>query len=127
MKTQTFPARDEIRLESVLYALSDPVRLAIVCCIAQSGGERACVTFGLPIPKSTLAHHFKVLRATGVLATRLEGTQSLNSLRRADLHARFPGLLDAVLCASAAAEDTPPSVVPTNSRRAITTFCADDE
>lgn len=136
MKTQTFPVRDEIRLESVLYALSDPVRLAIVRCIAQSGGERACVTFGLPIPKSTLAHHFKVLRATGVLATRLEGTQSLNSLRRADLNARFPGLLDAVLCAPA---DPPPWCVNANepplvpadgsveTSNAVTTFCAGDD
>lgn len=107
MKAQFFPAREEMTLEAVLYALSDPLRMAIVRCIAASGGERACVDFGLPIPKSTLAHHFKVLRSAGVLATRVEGTQSLNSLRRADLDARFPGLLDAVLCAAATSHKPP--------------------
>lgn len=101
MKTQNFPARDAIRLEAVLYALSDPVRLAIVLCMAQSSGERPCGAFEPALPKSTLAHHFKVLRAAGLLATRAEGTQSLNSLRRGDLDARFPGLLDAVLRAAA--------------------------
>ncbi len=101
MKTQNFPARDAIRLEAVLYALSDPVRLAIVLCMAQSSGERPCGAFEPALPKSTLAHHFKVLRASGLLATRAEGTQSLNSLRRGDLDARFPGLLDAVLRAAA--------------------------
>lgn len=100
MKTQNFPAPSEITLEAVLYALSDPVRLRIVRCIAHNGGERACADFGLCMPKSTLAHHFKVLRATGILHTRLEGTHSLNSLRKSDLDARFPGLLDAVLRAA---------------------------
>ena len=125
MKTQVFPAREEIRLEAVLHALSDPIRLEIVRCIAASRGERACVTFGLPIPKSTLAHHFKVLRSAGVLATRAEGTQSLNSLRRDDLDARFPGLLDAVLCAAAAAgeadarpTDAPPAAMRPSPRNA---------
>jgi hypothetical protein len=69
--------------------------------MAQSSGERPCGAFEPALPKSTLAHHFKVLRASGILATRAEGTQSLNSLRRADLNARFPGLLDAVLRAAA--------------------------
>ena len=102
MKTQNFPARDAIRLETVLYALSDPVRLAIVRCVAQTGSERPCGAFEPALPKSTLAHHFKVLRTSGILATRAEGTQSLNSLRRDDLDARFPGLLDAVLRAASA-------------------------
>ncbi len=47
--------------------------------------------------KSTCTHHFKVLREAGVIRQRLEGTTKLSSLRRADLDARFPGLLDAVI------------------------------
>lgn len=100
MKTQFFPARDAITLEGVLYALSDPIRLGIVRRMACEGGEKSCSDFGVCMPKSTLAHHFKVLRSMGLLKTRTEGTQSLNSLRRDDLDARFPGLLDAVLSAA---------------------------
>jgi len=60
----------------------------------------ACGTFELSVPKSTASHHFRVLRESGGIEVRTEGTQSLNSLRRADLESRFPGLLDAVLRAS---------------------------
>jgi DNA-binding transcriptional ArsR family regulator len=89
------PARDEIDLAEVLQALGDPVRLQIVGALA--GGERACGSFPLPVSDSTRSHHFKVLRRAGVTATRVHGTQRLASLRRGDLDARFPGLLDSVL------------------------------
>jgi DNA-binding transcriptional ArsR family regulator len=93
------PARDELELASVLHALSDPVRLKIVAELAE-GGEHTCKSFELPVVKSTCTHHFRVLREAGVIRQRLEGTTRLNSLRRVDLDARFPGLVDAVLEAS---------------------------
>ena len=71
-------------------------RLAIVRALAQDG-ERSCGTFELGLSKATRSHHFKVLREAGVTHTRLEGTTRRVSLRRDDLDARFPGLLDAVL------------------------------
>jgi DNA-binding transcriptional ArsR family regulator len=79
-----------------MLALSDPVRLAIVVRLADvgEGGEQACATFALPVSKSTQSGHFKALREAGVIRQRDEGTRRLNSLRRADLDARFPGLLD---------------------------------
>jgi DNA-binding transcriptional ArsR family regulator len=54
------------------------------------------------VTKSTLTHHFRVLREAGVIEQREEGTARLNSLRREDLDARFPGLLDAVLAGARA-------------------------
>jgi DNA-binding transcriptional ArsR family regulator len=90
------PARQELDLASVLHALSDPMRLQIVAGLA-GGEERTCKSFELPVVKSTCTHHFKVLREAGVIRQRLEGTTKLNSLRRQDLDACFPGLLDAVL------------------------------
>lgn len=90
------PARDAIRLEDVLHALSDPVRLRVVRELASGGGARACGTFGLPITKSTATYHFRVLREAGVIDQWDEGTQRLNRLRRDDLESRFPGLLDVV-------------------------------
>ena len=84
---------------TVLAALSDPVRLAIVVHLAGLGqnGETACVSFALPVSKSTQSGHFKALREAGVIRQRDEGTRRLNRLRREDLDARFPGLLDVVM------------------------------
>lgn len=86
----------QLRFTNVLAALSDPVRLAIVARLAEDepDGELACTTFALPVSKSTQSGHFKVLREAGVIRQRDEGTRRLNRLRRDDLDARFPGLLD---------------------------------
>ena len=66
------PARGQMTLAPVLAALSDPVRLEIVCMLAQ-GGERSCGSFGLPIAKSTLTHHLKVLREAGIVGSERQG------------------------------------------------------
>jgi DNA-binding transcriptional ArsR family regulator len=92
------PGREELELTSVLHALSDPMRLRIVVELA-SGEERTCNSFGLPVVKSTRTHHLRVLRAAGVIRQRSIGTTRLNRLRRDDLEARFPGLIDVVLSA----------------------------
>ena len=91
------PEQSEIELAAVLHALSDPMRLQIVAKLAADGGERTCKSFDLPIVKSTCTHHFKVLREAGLISQRVVGTTRVNSLRREDLDARFPGLLGAVL------------------------------
>ena len=93
------PAVEEIELAAVLHALSDPMRLRIVAGLADAD-RRTCKSFELPVTKSTCTHHFRVLREAGVIRQRLEGTTKLNSLRREDLDARFPGLLDSVLNAA---------------------------
>jgi DNA-binding transcriptional ArsR family regulator len=93
------PAREELELGAVLHALSDPVRLRIVATLA-ADGARTCGSFRLPVTKSTCTHHFRVLREAGVIAQRPEGATRVNSLRRDDLEARFPGLLDRVLDAA---------------------------
>jgi DNA-binding transcriptional ArsR family regulator len=96
------PGPEEIELAAVLHALSDPMRLAIVAGLAVED-QRTCGSFNLPVTKSTCTHHFRVLREAGVIRQQLEGTTRLNSLRRVDLDARFPGLLDSVLEAAARA------------------------
>jgi DNA-binding transcriptional ArsR family regulator len=89
--------RDQIQLVEVLHALSDPVRLQIVRYLADAEHEVACSMIPLPVGKSTASHHFKVLREAGVIQVRVEGTHRLHELRRDDVDARFPGLLEAVL------------------------------
>ncbi len=96
------PAREEIRLETVLHALSDAVRLRIVRELAAAETELSCSYFVLPVTKSTTTHHFRVLREAGVIRQDYRGTAKLNGLRRDALDALFPGLLDTILAAAEA-------------------------
>jgi DNA-binding transcriptional ArsR family regulator len=98
MREPHHPSRGEIELSAVLHALSDPARLEIVRHLA-GGDEPSCGTFELGLSKATLSHHFRVLRESGVVRMRPDGRKRLLSLRRDDLEARFPGLMDAVLSA----------------------------
>ncbi|MGN5634125.1 ArsR/SmtB family transcription factor [Streptomyces sp. AC154] len=96
-RTLAHPAREDIRIEAVLHALSDPVRLCVVRELAAAEEELTCSRFDLPVTKSTTTHHFRVLRESGVVQQIYRGTAKMNGLRRADLEALFPGLLDRVL------------------------------
>src|SRR3954452_14629357 len=93
------PTIGELELPAVLHALSDPIRLRIVRDLSDAGACN-CGSFAVPVAKSTLSHHLRVLREAGVTLTEPNGTQRVVSLRRADLDSRFPGLLDAVLGAA---------------------------
>jgi DNA-binding transcriptional ArsR family regulator len=96
MKPLVQPATADIDLSAVLGALADPMRLEIVRSLA-GDCEQRCGAIPTDLAKSTLSHHLRVLREAGLTWTRTEGTQRWISLRREDLDARFPGLLDAVL------------------------------
>lgn len=99
MRPMYHPDRQQINLPGVLYALGDPIRLAIVRQLA-TRGEQNCCDFDFAIARSTMSHHFKILRESGVVFSRKEGTQHLNSLRLQELDELFPGLLTAVLQAT---------------------------
>jgi DNA-binding transcriptional ArsR family regulator len=90
------PDAAALDLSAVLHALSDPVRRSIVERLAREG-EVPCGGFGLTVTPSTRTHHFRVLREAGLIVQREEGNRKLNSLRRDEVEARFPGLLEAVL------------------------------
>ena len=88
----------ETELVSVLQALSDPVRLGIVRQLAAPGGDEIqCGHLQVPVAKSTATHHFKTLVAAGIVEEREAGRCKYFRLRRAELDARFPGLLESVL------------------------------
>lgn len=94
-----YPEQDEIRIEAVLAALADPVRLDMVRQLADPGTEISCSGFEVSVTKSTLTHHLRTLREAGIIMGRQQGTARYNSLRRNDLDQLFPGLLQGVLAA----------------------------
>lgn len=96
MRPYKHPPAGEFALERVLYALSDSIRLDIVRKLA--GVESAtCGELDGGRPKSTVSHHFKVLRESGLVKTETTGTQHINRLRQSDIESRFPGLLAVIL------------------------------
>ncbi|MFF8724956.1 ArsR/SmtB family transcription factor [Streptomyces sp. NPDC015171] len=92
------PAVRDLRLETVLGALSDPLRLRIVrkLLLESEAYDHTCGWFGLDRPKSSLTHHFRALREAGITRQRQYGLERRSQVRVADLNARFPGLLDLV-------------------------------
>jgi DNA-binding transcriptional ArsR family regulator len=96
MRPYTHPPAGDFLLERLLYALSDPIRLGIVRHLAHFG-PATCGELDGGRPKSTVSHHFKVLREAGLVRTEGYGTTHINTLRRDDIEARFPGLLGAIL------------------------------
>ena len=97
------PPPEDFTVLDILHALSDPTRMTVVQTLRASP-ERACGTFPVEVAPSTLTHHFRVLREAGLVEQWKEGTSKMSRLRRDDIDARFPGLLDSVLSSEAVAQ-----------------------
>jgi len=89
------PPREELRLEAVMAALSDPLRMGIVqtLLLRSEAFDHPCGWFGLQRPKSSLTHHFRALREAGLIRQRQYGLERRSHVRIEDLEDRFPGLL----------------------------------
>lgn len=87
-----------LRLDVVMGALSDPLRMGIVrtLLLESQSYDHACGWFGIDRPKSSLTHHFRALREAGLIRQRQYGLERRSQVRIEDLDARFPGLLDLV-------------------------------
>jgi DNA-binding transcriptional ArsR family regulator len=83
-------------LPEVLAALGDPLRLKILRNL-QAAGEKSCGQFGIEMPKSSLSHHFKVLRDAGLIVSWPEGRETINRLNLDAVEKKYPGVLRAVL------------------------------
>jgi DNA-binding transcriptional ArsR family regulator len=103
MRPLVHPALEAIRLEAILHALSDPVRVAIFAGIADAPCAMTCQAFSSvgdrEIPKSSLSQHFKVLREAGLIRSERQGVEMRNVSRCAEIDARFPGLIAAIMTA----------------------------
>jgi DNA-binding transcriptional ArsR family regulator len=101
MKPLVHPALEQITVEGILHALSDPTRVGIFAKIADSGCSANCSSFltvgEKAVPKSTLSQHFKVLREAGLVRSERVGVEMQNSSRCAEIETRFPGLLPAIV------------------------------
>ena len=101
------PARDELTLVDVLHALADPVRLEIVRRLSGAGDRMNCIASAEStgcLSKSTLSHHFRILREAGIVRSERSGVELLNGLRTEDLESRFPGVLASILAATAVSD-----------------------
>lgn len=98
------PPIEDVKLESVLYALADPARLAIVRKLSSGDCPLNCSAAApADLPKSTQSHHYQVLREAGLIRSERKGTAVVNSLRCEELETRFPGVVRSVLAAAEAA------------------------
>lgn len=103
MRPLVHPSIEDVSVEAILHALADPVRLAIYARIIGSQSSRSCSALmtgtAVDVPKSTLSQHFKVLREAGLIRSERLGVEMQNSSRCAEVEARFPGLVPAVMSA----------------------------
>jgi DNA-binding transcriptional ArsR family regulator len=101
MRPLFHPSIEDVSVEGILHALSDPVRAAIYADIVGAGCSRICSNFAnmseREIPKSTLSQHFKALREAGLIRSERRGVEMHNTSRCAELEKRFPGLIVAII------------------------------
>ena len=85
----------------ILYALADPVRVAIVReLLREEKGMNCSATIariGIDLPKSTCSQHFRILRESGLIFSKWKGIELSNHLRWQELEKRFPGLVCSIL------------------------------
>jgi DNA-binding transcriptional ArsR family regulator len=101
MRPLFHPSIEDVTVEGILHALSDPVRVAIFAQIASSGCAHTCSNFlnvsEKNIPKSTLSQHFKALREAGLIRGERRGVEMQNTSRCREIDQRFPGLIAAIV------------------------------
>jgi DNA-binding transcriptional ArsR family regulator len=111
------PDVNSFDLVTVLGALADRWRLAAVRALDSVCDPVYCGQLmheaGFNVAKSTVSHHMRVLREAGVTRTYVVGARRYTYLRRDDLNARFPGLLDAILAEPGPVAYTIPADVDT--------------
>jgi DNA-binding transcriptional ArsR family regulator len=99
------PSIEDVTVEGILHALSDPIRVAIYADIVSQECSQNCSTFltvsDKTIPKSTLSQHFRALREAGLIRGERRGVEVHNVSRCAELEQRFPGLIRAIVNAHA--------------------------
>src|SRR5258708_34942880 len=101
MRPLFHPSMQDVTVEGILHALSDPVRVSIFSDIANATGSQTCSNFltvsEKEIPKSTLSQHLKALREAGLIRGERVGVQMRLASRCGEIEKRFPGLIQAIV------------------------------
>ena len=100
MKPLFHLSMDDVTVEGIMGALSDPVRIAIFAGVAGAATSTNCSYFlqvrDQMIPRSTLTTHFRILREAGLIRGERRGVEMHHTARRAEIDQRFPGLLASI-------------------------------
>jgi DNA-binding transcriptional ArsR family regulator len=92
---------ENLKLESVLYALADPMRLEIMRRLeAGDCGLNCSAAAPAHLAKSTQSHHFQILREAGLIQSERRGTEVVNTSRVDEIEEKFPGVVSAILKAA---------------------------
>jgi DNA-binding transcriptional ArsR family regulator len=101
MRPLFHPPPEEMTVQGILYALSDPVRARIFAGLVGADCAQNCTAFAnvsdSPLPKSTLSQHFAVLREAGLIRSTRKGVELQNEARCAELQDRFGPMITAIL------------------------------
>jgi DNA-binding transcriptional ArsR family regulator len=121
MRPLFHPSVEDVSVEAILHALSDPIRVAIFAEIVGSECSRNCSTFlkvsEKEIPKSTLSQHFKALREAGLIRGERRGVEMHNTSRCAEIDQRFPGLIAAIVNAHNVQSRRKPRITNASKRK----------
>jgi DNA-binding transcriptional ArsR family regulator len=101
MRPLQHPSVQDITVEGILHALSEPVRVQIFAEIAASDCPKTCSNFLVldhrKLPKSTLSQHFKILRESGLIRSERKGVEMHNTTRCEELQERFGAMVGGIL------------------------------
>ena len=101
MRPLYHPQLDEMTVEGILHALSDPIRIEIFGRLASSECSKNCSAFVHvakdALPKSTLSQHIRILREAGLIRSERRGVELINSTRCAELKDRFGPMIQAIV------------------------------
>jgi DNA-binding transcriptional ArsR family regulator len=123
MRPLFHPSVEDVSVEAILYALSDPTRVAILSEIVGSECSRNCSNFlnvsEKDLPKSTLSQHFKILREAGLVRGERRGVEMRNTSRCTEIDRRFPGLIAAIVNAHHIQSRRKPRRSKANRRKSV--------
>lgn len=101
MKPLLHPKVEEITVEGILHAFSNPIRIRIYAELASAQCTQTCSAYreiaGVKLPKSTLSQHFSILRETGLIRSARKGTELHNETRCDELEERFGAMIDSII------------------------------
>lgn len=95
-KAFNHPSLEDLNIDSILYALSDPIRRNMTFRLMKCDGMNCSTACEEQLPPSTVSFHTRILREAGLIFSEKQGVSVINTARKEDVDKRFPGLLHAI-------------------------------